>query len=124
MTVLVLLLVGSSVLIIGLAIPLIRGKVKPNHWYGLRIPATLNNPELWYPANAYAGWLLLVYGIALLVVSLGLPLLLRGLPEEAAANAYGLAVSAVMLLGLVPVVILSLRYVRRLERELDKSPGG
>jgi hypothetical protein len=114
MTLLILLCAGVSLLMIGLSVPLIGGWVKPNPWYGLRIPLTLDNPDIWYPANRYAGWLLLIYGLVMLAVSLGLPILLDGLAEEAAVNTYGLSVAAIMLLGLVPVVILSLRYARKL----------
>ena len=40
------LFAGLSLLLIGLAVPLIRGRVKPNAWYGFRIPLTLDNPEI------------------------------------------------------------------------------
>jgi hypothetical protein len=45
-TLLFLFFVGTSLLMIGLAIPLIRGWIRPNHWYGFRIPLTLNNPDI------------------------------------------------------------------------------
>ena len=48
------LLIG--LLMIGLAIPLILGKVPPNSWYGFRIRLTLDDPEIWYPANRYGGF--------------------------------------------------------------------
>jgi hypothetical protein len=119
---LVLLFVGLSLLFIGLSIPLIRGWVKPNHWYGFRIPLTLNNPDIWYPANRYAGWLLLIYGLVLLVVSLGLPFLLGGRADELATDIYGLSVAAAMLGALVPVMVLSLRYAHKLP-EKDSTDG-
>jgi hypothetical protein len=90
MTLLVLFFVGTSLLMIGLSVSLIRGRIKPNHWYGFRIPLTLNNPGIWYPTNRYAGWLLLIYGLVLLVVSLVLPFMLGGLTEENAMSIYGL----------------------------------
>jgi hypothetical protein len=104
---------------VGLAIPLIRGRIKPNHWYGFRIPLTLNYPDIWYPANRYAGWLLLIYGLALLVVSLVIPFLLSELPEEEAMGIYELSVAAVMLAGLVPVAVLSMQYAKRLARDYE-----
>jgi hypothetical protein len=119
MTLLLLFFVGTSLLMVGLAIPLIRGQIKPNHWYGFRIPLTLSNPGIWYPANRYAGWLLLIYGLVLLVVSLVIPLLLSGLPEEEAMGIYGLGVAAVMLAGLVPVVLLSMQCAKRLARDYE-----
>jgi hypothetical protein len=39
----------------GLAVPLIRCKISPNRWYDFRIPRTLNNPDVWYRANAVTG---------------------------------------------------------------------
>ena len=118
---LILFFVGTSLLMIGLSVPLIRGRIKPNHWYGFRIPLTLNNPDIWYPANRYGGWLLLIYGLVLLVVSLVLPFLWRGLTEEAAMNIYGLSVAALMLVGLVPVLILSFWHAHRLAKELERE---
>lgn len=108
---------------IGLAVPLIQERVKPNHWYGFRLPLTLNNPDIWYPANRYAGWLLLIYGLVLLVVSLGLPLLLGRLPEALAMAVYEYSVAGVMLAGLVPVAILSFRYVRQLGKGRGADGG-
>jgi hypothetical protein len=110
-----------SLLLIGLSVPMIRERVRPNPWYGLRIPITLNDPEVWYPANRYAGWLLLVYGLVQLVLSAGLALLLHKLPEERATQTYGLTVTAAMLGGLVPVVILSLRFARKVADELRSN---
>jgi hypothetical protein len=117
MMLLVLLFAGLSLLLIGLAVPLIRGRVKPNAWYGFRIPLTLDNPEIWYPANRYAGRLLLVYGLVLLAVTLGLPLLLGGYPEERATGIYGFSMAVALFVGLVPVVVLCWRYARKLARE-------
>ena len=118
---LIRLSIGASLLLIGLAVPLIRGWIKPNHWYGFRIPLTLNDTEIWYPANRYAGWLLLIYGLGLLVISAGLPLVLGGYAEQASIGTYGLAVGAAMLVGLIPVVGLSLRYAKTLERERESK---
>jgi hypothetical protein len=116
-----LFITGVSLLLIGLAVPLIRGWVKPNHWYGLRIPATLNDPEIWYPANRYAGWLLLAYGLMLLIVAVGLPWLLGGGVDQAATESYGLGVAIAMLGGLAPVVFLSLRRAHKLERDRESE---
>jgi hypothetical protein len=48
-----------------LSVQLIKGWVKPNTCYGFCIPLTLNNPNIWYPPNRYAGWLLLACGLLL-----------------------------------------------------------
>jgi SdpI/YfhL protein family len=62
-----IMFVPTALLIMGLALPLIRGAVKPNWLYGFRTSDTVSDPDLWYPANAYAGrWLLAVGAVMLL----------------------------------------------------------
>jgi Na+-transporting NADH:ubiquinone oxidoreductase subunit NqrD len=46
---------GVGALFVALAVPLMRRLVGPNHWYGFRVPQTLNESHVWYEANAYAG---------------------------------------------------------------------
>ena len=64
--IMLLMQVASSLLLIGLSIPLIRRKVAPNAWYGFRVRQTLDDPTVWYEANAYLGRCLLWAGIAIL----------------------------------------------------------
>jgi uncharacterized membrane protein len=59
-----------AVLSIVISIPLIAKKVKPNPYYGYRVRKTLENPEIWYPANQYLGWLLLISSLIFLVASI------------------------------------------------------
>ena len=47
-------------LIAAASVPLILRWVGPNPIYGFRTPRTLSSPEIWYPANAFAGWALLI----------------------------------------------------------------
>jgi hypothetical protein len=54
--------IGGLVLA-GISVPLILHRIPPNGLYGFRIRATINNPELWYKVNAYAGRRLLVVGL-------------------------------------------------------------
>jgi len=112
MTVTIAPFIVMGLLMIILSIPMIQGRVKPNRWYGFRTRATLENPDIWYPANAYAGRLLLWLGVAIILASL-LLVLIPGISE----NAYSLLVTGVLMLGLLIVVVLSLRYAKALERE-------
>ena len=41
-----------GLLIVGLSIPLIRRRVKPNRLYGFRTPKTMSSEQIWYEANA------------------------------------------------------------------------
>lgn len=61
-----------GLLLAGLSIPLILRRVPPNHFYGFRVPKTINNPDIWYEINAYAGQRLLVAGLIMAVVATGL----------------------------------------------------
>jgi len=45
-----------------------QSKVPPNPWYGFRIRRTLNDPSVWYPANA--AWRLLWVGVATMIVAI------------------------------------------------------
>jgi uncharacterized membrane protein len=63
MATLLALYVGAALLLIGLSVPLIQRKVRPNAWYGFRVRQTLTDREIWYAANAYAGKYLLAVGV-------------------------------------------------------------
>ena len=62
-TILILYVVAGLLSAI-IAVPLIKGKVKPNALYGFRVPQTLNDPDVWYAVNAHFGRRLLLTGIA------------------------------------------------------------
>ena len=112
MTLMIALFIATGLLMIILGIPMIQGRVKPNNWYGFRTRTTLDNPDIWYPANAYAGRLLVWLGVAIILASLLLSLI-PGISEDA----YSLLVTGVLMLGLLVVVVLSLRYAKALERK-------
>ena len=63
------LLLGCALLMVGLGVPLMLGKVKRNRWYGFRTPTTLSSDDIWYPANKSMGWAMFWNGLimALLV---------------------------------------------------------
>ena len=46
-----------------MSIPLILKAVPRNHFYGFRTPRTLSNDSLWYRANHFAGWAILIAAI-------------------------------------------------------------
>jgi hypothetical protein len=49
-----------SVIFFLLSIPLILGLVPPNRGYGICTAKTMSEPRLWYNANRFGGWALLV----------------------------------------------------------------
>jgi hypothetical protein len=113
---LVLLFLFIGLLMIGLAIPLIRAKVPPNTWYGFRIRLTLDDPEIWYPANRRGGWLLLAVGGVTIAASLLLPVI-PGLSGEA----YGLWVSTIMVASILLCLVFSVRYAQDLAADRDRA---
>ncbi len=109
MPVLMALFVASGLLLAGLSVPLIRGKIGPNPWYGFRVRRTLEDPAVWYPANAFAAKGLLIVGLTTAAAAIALAFV-PGL--EVAL--YASAVAIVALGGLAVTVVLSVRYLNRL----------
>ena len=111
---------SMGVLFIALAIPLIRRKVPPNHWYGLRVPATLADERVWYEANARAGRELLVLGV--LVMALGALLYLVTIPVWLSLLLW----FAFIMCGLIVFVVRSWRFANRLlehyKSETENTP--
>ena len=113
MSQLILIFSAGSILLIALSIPLIKGKVPPNGLYGFRIPLTMNSPEIWYPANRYAGKWLLGSAIFLLVASIGLPIL-----PGMTMDSYAICVALIALGMLTCIFIFSWLYARKLAGHL------
>ena len=92
--------------------PLIKRRVKPNHFYGFRTPKTLSSPAIWYPANEFSGRRLFSTGLIVSVSSLLLgPLTLFG---KTGISIYTTAMVVIMLVSLFSGVIASFRYLKRL----------
>jgi hypothetical protein len=67
----------AGLLCLGLAIPLIRGRVHPNRLYGVRFPQSFQSNEAWFAINRFGGKRLAMGSIPLIlvgVVSFFLPL--------------------------------------------------
>jgi len=110
---LIVIFVITGLLFIGLSIPMIRGKVLPNKWYGFRVKETLENPDIWYPANAYAGKLLCATGI-IMVVAAVICAFIPGITDDA----YALTVTVIMLGSLFITLFFSMRYAKSLAHEV------
>jgi hypothetical protein len=108
---LLVMYVGSGLLLVGLSIPLILGKIKTNGFYGFRVKSTMENPALWYAVNTYAGWRLLATGLVTVVSAIGL-YFVQGLSLDTYALAC-LGVFAVVFLG---SLIQSILYLRKINK--------
>jgi hypothetical protein len=100
-------LIGLASVVLGW--PLARRRVPPNRWYGLRVPATLANPVIWYQANAVCGDGLVRLGGALFTVALGL-WFVRGLPELG----YVVICLAIFVVGSLRATVRGIRVAKRL----------
>ena len=99
----------SALITIGLAIPLLMGKVKRNALYGVRIPQAFESDEAWLRLNRYGGKRLIAWSVPVLVV--GIIALFIPLEEQPwLAGALGLAP-----LLIVGAAVQTMMYARRSE---------
>lgn len=109
MVTLLVVYIASGLLLSGLSLPLIWRRVPPNIWYGFRVKATLEDPEVWYPANEYTGkWMLGIGLLTILVAVAGYFVI--GTNVAVYASIVGGAVVGSLLVA----VIKSFLYLRRL----------
>ncbi len=106
-----IMFVGSGLLVVGLSVPMILRRVKPNLWYGFRTAKTLADEEVWYAANAYSGRLLLVMGVIWVAVAVTLRYV-PGIGTDLVS--YSVVCGVILMVGLLVVVVLSLWYLRSL----------
>ncbi len=64
---LIYFLVGIIFILISL--PLIKRKIKINHWYGLRLPKTMKDERVWYEVNERSGRHFFIFGIIISLLS-------------------------------------------------------
>ena len=112
MKILLILFLASGGILIGLSIPLIQRKVPPNPWYGFRVRRTLEDPNIWYPANASSGWRMLWLGSAIMIAAV-VAYIVPGLDDAWYASIVGI----VAVIGLISGLVQSFRYLRKLTDE-------
>ena len=107
--------VGGAVLI-GISIPLIQGRVGPNHLYGFRVRRTLEDPNVWYPVNTYSAWRLLVVGAVEIIVATTLYFV----PSLDLAL-YSTIVGGVTIAGLMIGLAQSLCFLHKFTKERESA---
>lgn len=101
-------LVGVFLMFVGL--PMMLRRIPPNGFFGLRVPATFKDTEVWYDANAASGRDMLLFGIFVVLFSLVPPLF--GWSGET----HWLAWSLVIGVGAVLTSVLGWRRANRMLR--------
>jgi len=51
-------------------LPLAAGRIPPNRWYGVRLPASYTSKENWYRINRFGGYVFLFWGLVLALIGL------------------------------------------------------
>ena len=108
----VICLIALGLLLIGISIPLLYGKIGPNWFYGFKTMKTLSDREIWYKANKYMAKDFIKLGSLMILCNLVL-LILCILPIDIAIV---IPVSGMILLvgGSVIVAVRGLLYLRKL----------
>jgi uncharacterized membrane protein len=108
-----LALVVSGLGLIAAGLPLMRRRVPPNRWYGVRFPSTLADERTWYAVNEQSGRDLLIVGSMVVLLTLAAPFVLpRWRPEWRA-----LLVALVLIAGLAAMTGRAIRHAGRLRRD-------
>jgi hypothetical protein len=105
--------IGSSHIFLALvtallSIPLIRGEMPMNRWYGIRFKKSIESDENWYRINKYGGRQLIIWSAVLAflgIVTIFLPI------DKGSLLCFPAALAPLILL--VPAVI-SYRYAQKL----------
>jgi hypothetical protein len=104
-----ILYAGGGALLTALSVPLIQKRIPPNLWYGFRVRKTLENRDVWYAANVYAGRRLFGSGLVTAMGAIAL-YFVPGLTLDV----YALACAVVTFAALTISVVQSLRYLQTL----------
>lgn len=110
-------ILGISLLLIVVAVPLALRKVPRNVIYGFRTRATMSSDVLWYSANAHAGRGLILASLCGAIVAVVIYMLRPVSPEA--------FITISVLIMVVPNLIATLatlRYIRTLQRS-SKQQG-
>jgi uncharacterized membrane protein len=102
-------LVGVLLALLGW--PLATRRVGPNRWYGLRVPATFADRQVWFDANALTGRDMIGLGVTVAAVSLLLPRIVR-LPEPI----YSGICAGILGLGAMVLTVRGWRAANRMQQ--------
>lgn len=105
-----------AVTLAGLGLPLVLRKVPPNRYFGVRMPATIADPRVWYEVNAQSGRHMVGLGVALLVMDLYLAGIVGPVVQLSCC-------AGVLLVGVVGISVAAYRRSNGLLRELRRRGG-
>jgi hypothetical protein len=106
-----LLFVAVAIQLMAISVPLMRGRIGPNSWYGVRTKKTLGDEGVWYQSNAYGGRILFRAGLVQLVAVIAL-FFVPSLRSNFIA--YNLVCATVIVGGAILAFTLIMRHLRSL----------
>ena len=109
---------AAGVILICLSVPLIQRRVPPNRWYGFRVRRTLEDANVWYPANEYAARQFVWLGIAGIVVAIA-AYFIPGVQLDVYASIIGMF----YLVGVSLTVVRSFIFLRTLSADKPDAPS-
>lgn len=105
-----LLFVAVGIVFVGLGVPLFRGRVRPNPWYGCRTEKTLSDVKVWYAVNRVTGRALIAGGVMLIVCSLAVFVFGRRMNPTHAV----IILLSVLILSVAGMAVNSFRAAKRM----------
>jgi len=109
------LFIGTGLLIMVSAVPLIRRKIPMNKWIGVRFRSSFRSDSLWYDINEYGGWALVIASLSVVITGVvGLCVW-----PFAKSPAYPLMASAALTFYYLVAAVMTYRYGLRRERQED-----
>lgn len=107
--------IGIGILMIVIAIPMILEKIKPNIFYGFKTKKTLSDEKIWYPANKYAGKVMVGTGIAISILALLTYILMdRNIIPPIDEVTLTILWCGILFVPIIIMLILSFAYLRKL----------
>lgn len=108
-TLLYLYLLGG-LLLAGLSVPLMAGKIKPNPFYGFRVSQTLAQPELWYSINAFFAKRSFAVGVVQSLAAIAFYFI-----PNLSVDAYALACLGMFVITFGIAMLQSVRYLKTIQ---------
>ena len=99
-------LIACGLIFVVMSIPLLKGAIKMNHWYGFRIGKAFESEENWYKINRYGAQRFIIWSVAIIISGVVIFLLQ---PQLAAK----IGLSPLIIFVIIPI-IETLLYARKL----------
>ena len=99
-----------GLMLVGISIPLIKGLIPPNYFYGFRTAKSLSSPKIWYEINHLSGVDLSLAGTFIVVSSMAMLLFGQRIQPQVVAS----TLLIVMIVSLVGVLVHGLAVLRKL----------